>query len=115
MSAKKVKVKVKKKKLNIKKLIIALMILIIIVLLGINFVNLPVKNIYITGNEIVSDKTIIEQADLKDYPPYINTYFSNIKKKLLKNKYIKNVEIKRNIKRQIYLQIEEYNPICIYT
>ena len=114
MSAKKVKVKVKKKKLKIKRLIITLIIMILLVLLGINFINLPIKNIYVTGNSILNDKTIITEADLQNYPPYINTYFSNIKKKLLQNKYIKDVKIKRNLKRQIYLQIEEYQPICIY-
>ena len=114
MSARKVKVKVKKKKLKIKTLIITLIILILLVLLGIDFINLPLKNIYVNGNSILSDKTIIEKADLKEYPPYINTYFSSIKKKLLKNEYIKNVEIKRSLKRKIYINIEEYEPICIY-
>lgn len=114
MSAKKVKVKVKKKKLKIKTLLVTIIILILLALLGIGFINLPLKNIYVTGNKVLSDKIIIDEADLKDYPPYINTFLSSIKKKLLKNEYIKNVEIKRNLKRQIYLQIEEYKPICIY-
>lgn len=114
MSAKKVKVKVKKKKLKIKTLIIAIIILILILLIGFNILNLPVKNIYIVGNNIISDKTIIEKADLKEYPPFINTYFSNIKKKLLTNEYIKSVDIKRNINRKITISIEEYKPICIY-
>ena len=60
MSTKKIKVKVKKKKLKTKRLIIFLIILTIIILVGINFIKLPVKNIYITGNNIVKDKTIIE-------------------------------------------------------
>lgn len=114
MSTKKIKVKVKKKKLKTKKLIVFLLILIVIVLVGINFMKLPVKNIYITGNKLVNDKTIIELSNLEEYPPFINTYFSNIKKNLLKNDYIKDVKIKRNIKRGIYIEIEEYNPICIY-
>lgn len=114
MSAKKMKVKVKKKKLKIKTIIITLIIIMLIVLVGIDFINLPIKNIYITGNNILNDKTIISEADLTNYPPFINTYFSNIKKKLTNNEYIKSVSIKRNFKRQIYLNIEEYTPICIY-
>lgn len=114
MSAKKVKVKVKKKKLKIKTLLITLIILILLVILGINLVNLPIKNIYIVGNSILNDKTIINEADLTNYPPVIKTFFSNIEKKLLKNDYIKSVDIKRNIKRKITLSIEEYKPICIY-
>lgn len=114
MSAKKVKVKVTKKKLKIKNLLVTLLIILLITLIMIDITKLPVKNIYITGNNILNDKTIIELADLENYPPYINTYFSNIKDKLLKNNYIKNVNIKRTLSRKIYIEIEEYNPICIY-
>lgn len=114
MSAKKVKVKVTKKKLKIKNILVTLLIVLLITLVTIDIINLPVKNIYITGNNIIDDKTIIELADLTDYPPFINTFFSNIKNKLLENKYIKSVKIKRTINRKIYIEIEEYNPICIY-
>ncbi|MBQ2873557.1 MAG: FtsQ-type POTRA domain-containing protein [Bacilli bacterium] len=114
MSAKKVKVKVKKRRLKTKNIIITLIILTLLVLTIIDIAKLPVKNIYIQGNNILDDKTIISLADLEGYPPYINTYFTNIKKKLLKNDYIKNVNIKRTLSRKIYLEIEEYNPICIY-
>jgi len=114
MSAKKVKIKVKKKKLKIKNILITSLIILIIVLVGIDIFNLPVKNIYISGNKILNDKTIIDLADLEDYPPYINTYFTNIKSKLLENKYIKSVTIKRTLTRKIYIEIEENNTICIY-
>jgi len=116
MSAKKVKVKVrkKKKKVKIKVLLITLIFLILLVILGINLVNLPIKNIYIVGNNILNDKTIIDEAGLTNYPPIIKTYFNNIEKKILKNDYIKSVKIKRNIKRKITISIEEYKPICIY-
>ena len=114
MSAKKVKVKVTKKKLKIKNILITIVILFLLVSSIIDLTKLPVKNIYVTGNNILNDKTIIELADLTEYPPYINTYFSNIKDKLLKNEYIKTVNIKRTLSRKIYIEIEEYKPICIY-
>ena len=114
MSAKKVKVKVKKRKLKIKNILITTLIILIIALVGIDLIQTPVKNIYISGNNILKDKIIIEQAGLSEYPPYINLFFKNIKKKLLKNEYIKDVHIKRTISRKIYIEIEEYEPICIY-
>ena len=114
MSAKKVKVKVKKKKIKTKNIFVTLLISLLLVLIGIDIARLPVKNIYITGNNILNDKTIITLADITDYPPYLNTYFSNIKNKLLENEYIKNVSIKRTLSRKIYIDIEEYKPICIY-
>ena len=114
MSAKKVKVKVTKRKLKIKNIIITLIIILLIVSLGLDAARIPVKNIYITGNTLINDKTIISLANLTDYPPYLNTYFTNIKTKILKNEYIKNVNIKRTLNRKIYIEIEEYEPIFIY-
>ena len=114
MSAKKVKIKVKKKKLKIKNLLVTILILLLVILTAIDISRLPVKNIYITGNNILNDKTIIALADLEKYPSYINTCFSNIKDKLLTNEYIKNVNIKRTLSRKIYIEIEEYKPLCIY-
>lgn len=114
MSAKKVKVKVTKKKLKVKNILITLLFLLIVISIIIELTNLPVKNIYIKGNSILNDKTIIDLAELTEYPPYISTYFTNIKEKLLSNDYIKNVRIKRTLSRKIYIEIEEYSPICIY-
>lgn len=114
MAAKKVKVKVKKKKIKIKNVLVTMIILLLLVLTSIDIVRLPVKNIYITGNNILSDKEIIDLAGLNNYPPYLNTYFNKIKNKLLKNEYIKNVQIKRTLSRKIYIEIEEHKPICNY-
>lgn len=114
MSAKKVKVKVKRKKIKIKNILITIIIFLILILTTIDIINVPIKNIYVTGNNILNDKTIIKLADLNDYPSYINTYFSKMKIKLLSNPYIKNVQIKRTINRKIYIEVEEYKPLCIY-
>ena len=114
MATKKVKVKVKKKKLNRKRTIKTFLFLILLVLLVAYIINLPVKNIYITGNSTLSDKEIIKISQLENYPPYINTYFSDIKENLLKNNYIKNVKIKRKLFSKIYIEIVEYKPLAIY-
>lgn len=114
MATKKVKVKVIKKKLKIKNIIITIIIFLLIISFGIDMINLPVKNIYITGNNLLNDKTIITLSDLNNYPPHISTFFTNIKGKILKNDYIKSVKVKRTISRKIYIEIEEYDPICIY-
>ena len=114
MATKKVKVKVKKKKINFKKILLALLIIGAFSLLVAYIVNLPVKNIYVTGNRIIPDKEIIDISGLADYPPYINTYFTDIKKELLKNTYIKTINIKRKMLNKIYIEVEEYKPIAIY-
>ncbi len=114
MATKKVKVKVKKKKINLKRILLAIIFIAIVYFLVSYLVHLPIKNIYITGNNIVSDKEIITLSELSDYPPYINTYFSDIKDNLLKNDYIKDVKIKRKFLNKLYLEITEYKPLAIY-
>ena len=114
MSAKKVKVKVTKKKIKVKNILITGIILLLIISTIIEVTKLPIKNIYIIGNQILSDKEIIELAELNEYPPYLKIYFNNMKTKLLNNEYIKNVKIKRTISRKVYIEIEEYKPVCIY-
>lgn len=114
MTSKKVRIKIKKRKINFKRIIFAVIIVLFITFSVSYIVHLPVKNIYITGNNILSDKEIISICELDYYPPYVNTYFSNIKEKLLKNNYIKNVNIKRKMLNKIYIEVEEYKPLAIY-
>lgn len=114
MSGKKVKVKVKKKKLNQKKIFKLLIVLVIFGLLFCCITNIKVKNIYITGNNIVSDSEIIKLAKLDKYPDYISTFSQKIKKQITKNEYIKSVKVSHKFPGKIYLEIEELTPICIY-
>ena len=114
MATKKIRVKVKKKKIKFKRILITLIIIICSYLSISYFIHLPVKNIYIIGNDILSDKEIIKTSKLENYPPFINTYFMDIKNDLLKNDYIKNVNIKRKFFNKIYIEIEEYKPLAIY-
>lgn len=114
MSAKKVKVKVSRKKLNFKNIFIAFIILLLCIIIFIDILKLSIKNIYINGNEILSDKDIIEIAGIGDYPSYIGTFFSNIKGKILENDYVMDVNIKRTISRKIFIEIEEYKPLFMY-
>lgn len=114
MATKRVKIKVKKKKINSKRIIITIVLLIVTCFFVAYALKLPVKNIYITGNKLVHDKEIIELANLENYPPFINTFFSNIEKNVSQHDYIKKVKVTRKIFNKIYIDIEEYKPICIY-
>ena len=105
----------KNKKKKIKHKIIIILLIFIIILCALIYISKkPLSNIYIIGNNILSDKEIISIAKIDTYPPYINTYFMNIKDNLLKNSYIKNVTIERKLFGKIYLTITEYKPISIY-
>ena len=114
MATKKIKIKVTKKKINFKKILLSLLLILVIVFGVVSFIKMPLKNIYISGNEILTDYDILKESELADYPPYFNTYFIDIKKKLLANDYIEEVNIKRKLPSKIYIEIKEYKPLAIY-
>ena len=101
MTAKKVKVKVKKKKIKVKNILFTVLFLVLFALLFAYIINLPIKNIYISGNSILSDKEIISLSKLDNYPSYAKTYFSHIKENLKKNDYIKEAKITRKFFNKI--------------
>ena len=97
MSKKRVKSKTKKRKLSFKK-IFRLVVIIIALYLFIKYIlNIPIKNIYITNNDNISDKEILSSSKLINYPSFFKTSKNNIKNNLLKNDYIKNVTIRKNM------------------
>lgn len=114
MSKKKIKVKVKKRKLSIKKIFLFLLTITLIASVIYYISNLPIKNIYIIGTNILSDKEIIELAGIGDYPAFISTSSYKIKNKLKNNIYIKDVEIKKKLNSKIYIYVTEKKILCMY-
>lgn len=111
---KKIKVKRKKRKLKVKRIIICILILILLSLIALYIKDLPIKNIYIIGNNILTDKEVIELSKISNYPPFLTTSSTTIKKKLLKNDYIKDVKVEKKLISKIYIYITEKKPIGIY-
>lgn len=111
---KKVKVKVKKRKINVKKIIILVLFICLFYLLFCLAKKIPLKNIYIIGNSILSDKEIIELANISDYPPYIEISKREITSKLKKNAYIKEVKIEKKFFNKIYIYITENKVLCMH-
>ena len=103
--------KKKERKINI----IGLIVIILVVYLTASFVyylmTLPIKNIYIYGNNFVSDAEIIETAGIKKYPSMIKVGRNKLKKKLLKNAFIDNVKIKKKLNGTIKITINESKPL----
>ena len=95
--------------------IIGLIVIILVVYLTASFVyylmTLPIKNIYIYGNNFVSDAEIIETAGIKKYPSMIKVGRNKLKKKLLKNAFIDNVKIKKKLNGTIKITINESKPL----
>ena len=110
----KVKVKVKRRKLKIKRILILFFLLISIILIGVLLSKVPIKNIYIVGNNILSDKTTIENSGLSNYPPILRISKKEIRKKLGKNPYIKNIKIEKKFPSKIYVYVTERKILCSY-
>ena len=107
VSNKKIKVKVKVRKIKFLNIILCLLILYITYFIISNIINKKISNIYITGNNIISDKEIISTTNLEDYPSFVLTSYSKIKKLLLKNDYIKEVEVTKKGFGKIIINIKE--------
>ena len=105
--------KKKKRKFKIKNIILLLLLLLSIIGIVYITVTMPVQNIYIKGNKIISDNEIIENSKLYDYPSFLLTKESDIKTNLLNNKYIEDIKISKKLGNIIELTIKEYTPIAL--
>ncbi len=115
MSAKKqIKLKVKKRKIKIKRIIFCLVTLLVIILVCYISLKIPVKNIYVVGNNYVSDKEIITLSGLNDYPSFLRISKRKIINNLKENIYIKDVRIEKKLPSKIFIYVEEKKIICIY-
>lgn len=111
---KKIRVKVKRRKLKLKNIFFFLLIVILIASLVYTLLNVKIKNIYIINNKIVSDKQIISDACLEEYPSYLLTLKKNIKSCLLKNNnYIKDVTVKKRFFK-VFVTVTEHKILSVY-
>ncbi len=84
---------VKRRKFNFLRFIVFLLILSIFIYLFINLLKQPIKNIIITGNNLLSDETIIETASLEKYPSFIKTMNHKVCKKIDKLDLVKECKL----------------------
>ena len=102
----------KRRRLKIKNIILFLFV--ILVFFGGSYlvIMMPIKNIYIRDNEILTDEYIIEESHLDSYPSFLLTSSSKIIANLKKNKYIDKVKIKKKIGNIIEITIDEYKAVA---
>ena len=104
-----------KKKINIKRVIIVFVILFVIPFSIYKIYKTNIKNIFISGNNYLSDQEIIDIAKLENYPNSIKNSSNTIKKRLEKNRYIYSVEVrKENLFKEVYIKIQENYPLFYY-
>jgi cell division septal protein FtsQ len=74
---------------------------------------LPIRHLRILGTTYLKDQTILREAKLDNYPSFLLTTSSSIKKNLKKDPYIKDVKIEKKWFCQVYLHITE-NKVLFY-
>lgn len=101
----------KKKKINFKGLIVILLIIYLIGSVLLYAFKMPVRNVVIKNNNIVSDMEIIKTAGVKEYPPLIKINKLVVRKKLMKNTIIKDVKIKKSLLGKVTIIVNERKPL----
>ena len=101
-----------RKKIKIKyKNVFKFLICLILIILSIKYIlNLSITNIYISGNNLLSDSYIMDVAKISDYPKIITTPNYKIKKLLLKDDDIYKVNVYKKWTK-LYIEIEENIPL----
>lgn len=96
----------KKVRIRYGRLIVFFLIVFLLLYLVINYIKIPVRNIYVKGNIELSDQEIIDLSGLRDYPSVLSFTNYQVSKKLEKNIYIKKATVKKDF-RKVYIEVEE--------
>ena len=99
---------IKKKKLRLLPFFIFIIVIAVIVFVCLFILDTKVKNIIITGNEVLSDDEIIDLAELTDYPSFYKTLNITMKNNIKENPLIKSVDINRSFYHFIEINVYEY-------
>ena len=99
---------VKKKKLRILPFLVFIIIISIIIFLALLLIDTKVKNIIITGNEVISDEEVITRSKLTNYPSFYKSSTKTMEKAIKENPIVKSVNIKREFYHIFNIEIKEY-------
>ena len=99
---------IKKKKLRLLPFLIFIIAITIIVFTCLLILDTKVKNIIITGNEVLSDDEIIDLAGLTNYPSFYKTLNITMKNNITKEQLIKSVNINRKFYHIIEIKVKKY-------
>ena len=102
---------VKKKKVKIIPFLILIVIIIGIVLIVKFSLDKPILNTIIKDTTYINDDYILEKASIKNYPSFAYTTCFDIKKKLKKSVYIRDLKCKKKFYRVVELDIDENLPL----
>ena len=96
-----------KRKINYKGLITVGIIILLIVGIVFLYRSLRVKNVYVTGNKILTESEILEKTNLLSYPRLISISEREIIDKLKENKIINTVKVKKSLFGKVVIEVSE--------
>ncbi len=99
------------RRIRYKKLILFLLFVLIIGILLFKLLTLRISNIYVSGNEYLSDQEIIELSKLSNYPKAIFTYSNIVESNINKSNFIESSKVKRKGLSKIYISVVENRPL----
>ncbi len=99
----------KKRKIKYKNILKLLFVIFLIVVI-IKLLTVNITNIYIIGNDTISDNEIIKLAKLENYPKVLTTFDSKVEKRLEKSELIYDAKVYKKYTK-IYIEIVENRPI----
>lgn len=105
--------KKKRRVLKVKNILIFFMVVLVIVGAIYYSFKMPVKNIYITGNDILSDDIIINDSKLVNYPSFLLTSSSEIESNIKNNNYVDKVKVKKKLGNIIEIKVTEYKVLAM--
>ena len=89
--------KKRRKKLRIGRLFLLLLIIGAVSFAFVKFVDIPIRSITIKGNEILTDKEVIELAELEDYPSYFSVFGIIVENRLKKSPYVSDAKVSKGL------------------
>ena len=101
----------KKKNKKVKKIFKFLGLAVILALISYGIINIKIKNIYVKGNNILSDQEIIELAGIENYPKLFSIPIIKMENKIKLNQIIESVKVKKNLFGRVDIEVKEYNML----
>lgn len=98
---------IKRKKIKVFSVLLLVVILVCIYFLGKMVFSFKIQNIFITGTNYLSDKYIMSEAGIEDYPSYFKTFSFSLEKKLSNNAFINSVDVKKSFLGVVNIDITE--------
>ena len=101
----------KKVKIRYKNVLFFVVIIIAISFLTYKIIKMPISNIYISGNSILTDEEIIRIAKIENYPSTISNLSSDIKKRLEDSPKINSAKVTKKNLSKVYIEVVENRPL----